>query len=137
MEIYFDHQTTHLEGLYDRLDDAPGLALTIHLHGWVFPDQTGPGEAKLRVEIREGTIEEDEPMIGWAFVTATGEKILGCQGVSALSQAIMDGVLSHEGARNFFTKAAQKAVHLEEPEKPIRPPRKIPEIAFHNPRLHQ
>ncbi|MBF0589970.1 MAG: hypothetical protein HQL53_12680 [Magnetococcales bacterium] len=137
MEIYYDHNVTQLDGLYEPFDDAPGLSLTIHLHGWAFPEQTGAGEAKLRVEIREGTIEEDEPMLGWAFVTATAKEIISCQGVSPLSQAIMDGLLSHEAVRDFFAQTAEKALDLPEPEKPLRPARKIPEIAFYNPRLHQ
>lgn len=116
MEIVFASKLITLPGLYDGYDDLPGLSLSVHLHSWVFPQLGEPGEAKLRVEIREGPPTPGTPMAASGFVRASPGAVLEVQGYAPLAQALLDGLLSHPEVREFFTKAAREALKLPEPE---------------------
>ncbi|OSM04806.1 hypothetical protein [Magnetofaba australis] len=139
LEIYFDNKTEILPEIYEPIDDdAPRLALSIHLHGWTFPDQKGQGIAKLRVEIREGSTDPKQRMIGVGFVEADADGVRNWIGYAPLSQAILDGLMSHEAVTHYMRRAAAKALELPEPPEPPKGgPRKMPAKALFNPNLHR
>lgn len=114
MKIYFNNAVFHLAGLYDPIEDVPGLALSVHLHGWLFENAAGAGVARMRVEIREGEPDPLRPMIGVAFIQLSAEEIMGWEGETPLAQAIMDGMLGHAEIQAFFKQAAQEALKLPE-----------------------
>ncbi|ABK44270.1 hypothetical protein Mmc1_1762 [Magnetococcus marinus MC-1] len=139
MEIYFNNKTTIMETLYEGYEDVPRLAISVHLHGWEYPQQAGKGIAKFRVEIREGSTDPKKKMVGQGFVQCSEREILNILGYAPLSQAILDGLLSHTPMQNFFMEAAKEGLDAPEPEppKPGMEGRKMPPAkAFHNPRLY-
>ncbi|MEG3638968.1 hypothetical protein [Magnetococcus sp. PR-3] len=139
MEIYFDYKTTVMDSVYEGYDDVPRLAISVHLHGWVYPEQAGKGIAKFRVEIREGSTDPKKKMVGQGFVECSEQKILGATGYAPLSQAILDGMLTHEQVCQFFMDAAKTGLDAPEPEKPkpgMAGRKMPPEKAFYNPKMH-
>nr|CRH05432.1 conserved protein of unknown function [Candidatus Magnetococcus massalia] len=139
MEVYFDNKTWIVDSIYEGYDDVPRLGLSIHLHGWTFPEQTGKGVGKFRVEIRERDTDPSRQTVGIGFVEVTPESVLGATGYAPLSQAILDGLLSHEVVHQIFIEAAASSLDVPLPEKKkpgMEGRRKIPEKAFHNPKLH-
>jgi hypothetical protein len=114
MEIYFNRKLHAFPDCYAGIEDLPGLALSVHLHSWVFENHVTQGEARLRVEIREGDTDPARPMVGVAFVNVTRESISACQGQTPLSQAIIDGIMTHPEIRTFFHHAAEEALKLPE-----------------------
>ncbi|MBF0188092.1 MAG: hypothetical protein HQL50_09205 [Magnetococcales bacterium] len=138
MDIHYNYQSFDIPELYCGYDDVPSLTLNIHLHAWVFPDQSGPGEATFRVEIREGDPASKEnkerPAIGIAFVKMTPTEMIECKAYSPLAQAVMDGVLTHEKIQSFFVESAARALNVPIPDSRIRQ-RKTIDKAFFNPKL--
>ncbi|MBF0158724.1 MAG: hypothetical protein HQL58_04310 [Magnetococcales bacterium] len=141
MKIYFNHQIHHIEQLYDGYEDRPGLELTVHLHRWQFPDQTGAGVGWFRVEIREQPIETQtsrRPMIGSGLIEASAAALLSWQGESPLIQAMLDGLCSHGAVHDFFRSAAAAVLTLPDPPtQRIGSERSVPARAFYNPALHR
>ncbi|MGN7611292.1 hypothetical protein ACQZV8_04310 [Magnetococcales bacterium HHB-1] len=142
MKIYFENTTTEIPELYTGYDDVPGLHLTLHLHGWTFEDQTGAGEAKMRLEVREES-RLDQPAVAVGFVIVTPAAVKGCQAFAPLAQSILDGLLTHEVIQKFLIQAAEKALYIPMPEKSIASEGDVParkkrmmEKAFYNPKLH-
>lgn len=128
MEIYFANKLFTLEGVYDGVEDLPGLALSVHLHSWEFPHADQPGEARLRVEIREGDSQPTTPLVATGFVRSTPVGVLEWQGYAPLAQALLDGLMSHPPVRDFFARASREALKLPseepDPEENVRIPLK-------------
>lgn len=114
MEIRYFDKTTHLPDLYQGVEDIPGLCLAVHLHTWHFAD--GMGEAKLRVEIHEGTPDPAIPMVGVGYVVSREDHVLSWTGSAPLAQAILDGLFTHETVHDIFTRAAKQALNSGKPE---------------------
>ncbi|MBF0285606.1 MAG: hypothetical protein HQL51_14240 [Magnetococcales bacterium] len=119
MELYFNNRIRHLPELYEGEEDVPSLAISVHLHAWRFPEgadpqSTPPREARLRLEIREGSTQSDHPLVGVGFVTVSPEAVLAWQGLAPLSQAILDGLFTHPRLHELLTSAAREALKLPE-----------------------
>lgn len=114
MEVYFNNETQRIADLYEGEEDIPGLAISVHLHNWSFKDQSGAGDARFRVEIREGDTTPARPMVAVGFVDASSEGVSHWEGQAPLATAILDGLMSHQSVRAFFAQAAEQALQIEE-----------------------